>query len=181
MDLYHYFEKGRTPFLSLSDLPDEIAMKIHNNLEVDNNIFSKRNSDGKYMFYRSIIEKRLYSIFVEKGGKPQRQTPYYMTLENCESCKLWFNNSDMIIIPIEEFDKNVISFTYGDSFPTFDPTHGESQEYRQNVYTYDEIWDIIKKYGMPQDMTFTDDIPYWKPRYVEAQIWNDEVINKYRK
>jgi len=181
MYLYHYFEKGRTPFLTLSDLSDEEAIKIHNSLEEEGNIFAKRNSDGKYMYYRRIIEKWLYSTFVQKGGKPERQTPYYMILGECDRCKSWFKNGDFIKIPLDEFDKDTLSFTYGDSFPTFDPSHGQKQEYRRNVYTYDEIWDIIKKYGMPQDVVkWTDDTPYWVPAYVEVQVWSDKTINRYK-
>jgi len=49
MFLYHYFEKEREPFLNLSDLTDEEAYKIHNDLQEGNNAFARRNSDGRYM------------------------------------------------------------------------------------------------------------------------------------
>jgi len=55
------------------------------------------------------------------------------------------------------------------------------------MYIYDEIWGIIEKYGFPQEMQlpdshpWPDDFPWWKPTYVEVQIWSDEPINKYRK
>jgi hypothetical protein len=65
---------------------------------------------------------------------------------------------------------NTVSFTYGDSFPTFDPSHGDTSQYRQNVYTYDEIKAIIEKYGWPQDVPCHEEVPYWQPRYVEAQL-----------
>lgn len=178
MYLYHYFERERGPFRSLSDLPDEEAQKIQDRLKSDNNIFSKRDSDGKYMFYRRMIENRVRSMFIEKGGKPTRLTPHYMILGECHRCKSWYKSGDYIHIPIEEFDMNTVSFTYGDSFPTFDPTHGDKSEYRQNVYTYDEIIEIIKKYGLPQDLPWNDATPYWQPGYVEAQVWSDDTIKK---
>jgi hypothetical protein len=180
MYLSHYFEKGQEPFLSLSDLSDDEAIKIHKTLETENNIFNKRNKDGQYMFYRRIVENKLYSAFIAKGGKPQRKTPFYMVLGECYFCKSWFMNNEIINIPLEEFDKNTISFTYGDSFPTFDPTTGETQEYRQNIYTYNEIWNIINKFGMPQDKPYTENVPYYYVYYVEAQIWSDEIIKKYK-
>jgi hypothetical protein len=179
MFLYHYYEKGKTPFLSLSDLSDEEALKIHKALESEGNIFYKRNRDGQYMFYRRIVENKLRSAFIEKGGKPLRQNPFYMVLGECDFCKSWFSNSEIIKIPLAEFDADIVSFTYGDSFPTFDPTTGETQEYRQNIYTYNEIWNIIERYGMPQDKPQTGNVPYFYVHYVEAQIWSDEVINKY--
>ena len=176
MYLCHYYEKGRKPFLSLSDLSDEEAVKLHKTLESDNNIYSKRNNDGQYMFYRRIVENKLYTAFAAKGGKPRRKTPFYMILGECEFCKSWFLNSEIIKIPLEKFDKDTISFTYGDSFPTFDPTTGETQEYRQNIFTYDEIWKVINKYGMPQEKSCPEDVPYYYVHYVEAQIWSDEVM-----
>ncbi len=42
---------------------------------------------------------------------------------------------------------------------------------------YDEILEIIKKYGMPQD--WNDDGKYGPERYIEAHIWSDKVIQKY--
>ena len=32
MFLYHYFEKEKGPFITLSDLPDDEAVKIHKSL-----------------------------------------------------------------------------------------------------------------------------------------------------
>ena len=53
----------------------------------------------------------------------------------------------------------------------------DGKEYRKKVYMYDEILEIIKKYGMPQD--WNDDGKYGPERYIEAHIWSDKVIQKY--
>ena len=42
---------------------------------------------------------------------------------------------------------------------------------------YDEILEIIKKYGMPQE--WNDDGKYGPERYIEAHVWSDKVIQKY--
>jgi hypothetical protein len=181
MFLYHYFENERKPFLSLSDLSDEEAIKIHKSLEKDNNIFSKRNSDGKYMELRRFVENQLYSKFIEKGGNPKRKTPYYMVLGESNFYKKLNNNgyNGVIKIPLEIFDKNTISFTYGDSFITFiSPTYGGTEWYLNNVYTFDEIQEIIKKNGTP---VWTEDTPFYQPSYIEAQIWEEENIKEYNK
>lgn len=180
MFLYHYFEREREPFLSLSNSTDEEAQKTQDALKADNNIYVRRDSDGTYMFYRRLIENRVRSMFVEKGGKPTRQTPHYMIIGKCDFCKTWYKCADYIKVPIKEFDMNTVSFTYGDTFPTFDPTHGDKSEYRQNIYTYDEIKKIIEKYGWPQELPWNEDTPYWQPLYVEAQVWSDVTIKKYR-
>ena len=42
--------------------------------------------------------------------------------------------------------------------PTFSDSVYDGKEYRKKVYMYDEILEIIKKYGMPQD--WNDDGKY---------------------
>jgi len=55
----------------------------------------------------------------------------------------------------------------------------DGKEYRRKLYTYDEILKIIEKYGLPQH--WNDDGAHGLERYIEAHIWSDEPINKYRK
>lgn len=81
------------------------------------------------------------------------------------------------IIPIEEFDLKSISFTYGDSHPTFSERVQDGKEYRKKLYTYEEILKIIDKYGLPQ--VWNPDGRYGPERYVEAHIWTDDVIKRY--
>jgi len=180
MFLYHYFEKERGPFLSLSSLPDEEAVEIHENLESNNNIFARRNFDRKYIQNRRMVEDWLHEEFMRKGGKPKERKPQYMTLGECHHCKSWFDCADFIKIPLNEFDINTISFTYGDSFPTFfAPQFGDKSEYRLNIYMNNEIWDIIEKHGFPQD-AWTEKTPHYAPSYVEVQVWNYTPLEKYK-
>jgi hypothetical protein len=176
--LYHYYERQNGPFLSLSDLPDDEAQRIQDALKEDGNIYSRRDSDGRYMFYRRMIESRIRSIFVQKGGRPVRLTPHYFIIGECDYCRTWYKEPRFVRIPLEEVDLDTVSFTYGDSFPTFDPTHGDTSEYRQNAYTYNEITEIVRKYGWPRSTSRDEDVPYWVPRYVEAQLWSDVPLNK---
>lgn len=62
--------------------------------------------------------------------------------------------------------------------PTFSPAITDGKEYRKQLYTYDEILKIIDKYGLPQD--WNDDGRYGPERYIEAHVWSDETIDKYR-
>ncbi|MBR6664582.1 MAG: hypothetical protein IKL22_02565 [Lachnospiraceae bacterium] len=52
------------------------------------------------------------------------------------------------------------------------------KEYRRKLYTYKEILEIIKKYDLPQK--WNDDGKFGPERYVEAHIWSDKTIGKYR-
>ncbi|MCL1859252.1 MAG: hypothetical protein FWF92_08465 [Oscillospiraceae bacterium] len=170
--------------MNLSDLTDDEAIQVQIDLAAQSEVYAKRYStkryaNVKYIFDRRIVEKRAYSMFIRKGGKPQRQVPYYGILsENeLEEGYEWYLDCGVIKIPIDEFDKGTLSFTYGDSFPTFKPWMEEEPKY--NLYTYDEIIDILKKQGMPPIRT--ENMSFWTDHtYIETQIWSDETIDKYR-
>ena len=135
----------------------------------------------QYMDRRHYIENILKTEFKKKGGVVIRKAPHYMVVEHSPWLNTWFDNAEYVKIPIEEFDVKTISFTYGDAFPVFsDSQHKmDDAEFRRVVYTYDEIISIIEKYGLPQNWNY--DGTHGPSRYVEAHIWSDETINKYRK
>ncbi len=102
-----------------------------------------------------------------------------MTVEHSPWLSTWYENSDFIKIPIEEFDIDSLSFIYGDSMPTFSEKINAGKEYRKSLYTYNEVLKIIEKYGLPQD--WNDDGKLGPERYIEVHIWSDETISKYIK
>lgn len=177
--LYHYFEKERSPFLTLSDLPEGEAEQVHLDLQEGGNVFALRNQAGDYMFHRRIVEERMTKTFLKKGGKPQRNAPYYLVLSDREldECAGWFKEPDYIKIPLDAIDKSVLSFTYGDSFPVFAPIFPEQPDYE--LYLYDEIMEIVKERGLPPART--PDMSWLEKTYIEAQLWSDEPIAKYKK
>jgi len=54
----------------------------------------------------------------------------------------------------------------------------DDKEYRRKLYTHNEIVKVIKKYGLPQD--YNADGAYGPERYVEAHVWSDETVDRYR-
>jgi hypothetical protein len=46
---------------------------------------------------------------------------HYMVVEACDLLKSWYRDSCYVKIPIDDFDLNTISYTYGDMQPTFSP------------------------------------------------------------
>ena len=181
--LYHYYVKLVGSFVSLSDIPIDEAKKIY--VETTKQIrpgSMNDNRDIAYIERRRRNEAKLKSLFTQKGGVVNRHAPHYMVVEHSPWLATWHENSDFIKIHINEFDTNVISFTYGDMFPVFNtmnPHKMSDKEWHNTVYTYDEILKIIKKYGLPQD--WNDDGKHGPSRYIEAHIWDDETINKYRR
>lgn len=183
MNLYHYFDKGNIPFLTLSDLSDEEARKTQDKLKANNNVYQRRDYDGKYFYCRKTVENNVRSAFIEKGGKPFRKAPVYFILgeshtKNHTIYNEWFRHVDFIEIPINEFDIDTVSFTYGDSFIENHPDHRDQSKYLERVCTYKEILEIIEKLGWPQD-SVQEDSPFWVPRYIEAQVWSDDILRKY--
>jgi hypothetical protein len=174
--LYHYYERERGPFKNLSDLPIKDAQVILDNLKKDNTTLAAQRYDG-YLERRRELENSVRNIFISKGGKPIRIAPHYMTLGECNWIKTWYNDGTHIKIPITEFDLETVSFTYGDMFPNFSDRVNDNNEYRRNAYMYSEMLDIVNKYGYPKGISKTGQpFPF---RYIEAQIWSDDVINKY--
>lgn len=174
MKLYRYFMPGKDIFAGVSDLG------LTSSYDVDR--FRKllpRNYDSRYIQRRAKTEKILYELFKAKGGVPKKKYPYYLTLGCCDEWffgkKHFFGN---LVFELEEFDPEVVSFTYGDSIPTFMEEFNDGKEYRKNVYTLKEIKNLIQKYGYPQQWnTFAEHGP---ENYIEVQIWDDQPIIRYR-
>lgn len=180
MYLYHYFDSTIGPFVNLSDIPMEEANAVINRIKQTKPNVQCAKRHNEYMEDRHYYEEILRKEFSKKGGIIKRKSPHYMVVEHSPWLSTWFENCSFIKIPIEEFDTDTISFTYGDSHPVFSPRSNmmDGKEYRKKLYTYDEILILIDKYGLPQD--WNDDGKYGPERYIEAHIWSDETINKYR-
>lgn len=178
MFLYHYFDKSIGPFVSLSDLPIHEAKLVLDTIKQTKPNSQSSQRHDQYVEYRRNCENIIRTEFIKKGGLANRSSPHYMVVEHSPWLSTWFENSTFIKVPIEEFDLRTVSFTYGDSMPTFSPKINDGKEYRHTLYTYNEILRIIEKYGLPQN--WNNDGQYGPERYIEAHIWSDETINNYR-
>jgi len=180
MFLYHYYDKTIGAFVNLSELSMDEANIILNKIKAEKPTVQSAQRDSEYMFRRRMYEDIIRKEFLKKGGLVNRNVPHYMLVEHSPWLNTWFENSAFIKIPIDEFNLKTISFTYGDSHPTFSPYPRDDdwKEYRRKLYTYDEILEVIKKYGLPQD--WNNDGKLGPERYIEAHIWSDETIDRYR-
>ncbi|MCJ8013198.1 hypothetical protein MUG84_15810 [Paenibacillus sp. KQZ6P-2] len=84
-------------------------------------------------------------------------------------------NPSWIAINIDEFEESAISFTYGDLFPTM--RYQDNKPYRRQVYTKQEIIKVIEEFEMPQEWNRNGD--KGPERYIEVQVWDDAVIQRY--
>jgi len=179
MQLYHYFERARGPFLTIMDLPYEAAVSAFAEINQTNPNLVPQDVDW-FLERRRELEAIVREMFAAKGGKPRRKAPHYMTVERADCMKSWYLDPAHIQIGIEEFDPATVSFTYGDMFPVFNPRLDDGREYRRNVYTYDEIIGLIAKYGYPQQTEPPNAPTHCRLKYVEAHIWSDKVVGAYR-
>lgn len=180
MFLYHYFDRSIGPFVNLCDLPLDEAKAVLQTIRREKPGVQSAKRRETYMEDRLFYEEILRTAFLKKGGVIRRKSPHYMVVEHSPWLSTWFENCAYIKIPIEAFDLRTVSFTYGDSHPTFSPRPraDDWKEYRRQLYTYEEIGKVIEKYGLPQD--WNDDGRFGPERYVEAHIWCDEVIEEYK-
>ena len=177
MILYHYFEQESGPFRSISDLPDEEAEKVLNRIRTEKpDIFLAKRPDD-YVRKRRHFEELLRDEFVKMGGKPERKTPHYLVVEEVPFFEKWYEHTGHISIDTSELDTRLLSFTYGDSHPTFSGRTKDGREYRNRLYSYDEILGIIDKYGLPQ--IWNPDFKYGPECYVEVQMWTDRGLEKW--
>ncbi|NEU60475.1 hypothetical protein [Paenibacillus sp. ALJ109b] len=175
LNAYHYFEKRVGPFRNLSSLSEQDAEAVAQHIRQEGrNFASQRSAD--YMMIRRELERKAYEQFISKGGKPTNRYPHYMTLGACTWLESWYTEPDWVTISWEDLPDDSVSFTYGDLFPTM--RYMDDKPYCKQVYTKDEILDIIQSYGWPQEWNQQGDLG--PERYIEVQVWNESIIRPYR-
>jgi hypothetical protein len=166
--------------MNLSELSFDNAKDILEDLKNTNPAFFDLKEVGTDWFLnrRKYLEEKIRDLFIKKGGAPKSKVPHYMSLGESDYLKEWFINPSFVKIPIEEFNVDTLSFCYGDVFPTFSDSFDDGKEYRKQVYTFDEIKEIIKKYGYPQEWNKNGE--NGPERYIEVHVWCNEVISDFK-
>lgn len=177
MVLYHYYDQEVGPFVNLSDISIDKAKNVLSKIKEQKPHVQCANRHAEYMEKRHYYEGLMRNLFIKKGGVAERKAPHYMVVEHSPWLSTWYDNSSCIKIAIDKFDVKKISFTYGDSHVTFSPRVNDKKEYRKKLYMYDEIIKLIDKYGLPQ--VLNNDGRFGPERYIEVQIWSDDIISKY--
>ncbi len=167
---YFYLNREKNIFSNISQLPFD-SMEAYLEYIKANNL-SSRTYDVTYLQRRFRTEQQMYDLFCQKGGKPRIRHPYYFTLGRCHE---WFYGVKhcfgSLAFSLSEFDPSAVSFTYGDSVPTFMPEFADGKEYRSQVYTWEELPELIARMGMPNEWnTYEKSGP---ENYIEVQVWTD--------
>lgn len=164
--IVHYYEADQGPFRSLSDLSLEEAETILRRIRAEGSVFASRRN-AEYLGIRMTLEEHIRQLFIAHGGRPKTLHPHYFILGNCEWVKSWYRDGRAVQIPLSSIDPQVISFTYGDSFPAM--RYQDGKPYRGQVYILAELPGLLARYGLPQ--VWNSDGAYGPERYIEAQVW----------
>lgn len=171
---YFYLNHEKDIFSNLTQLECDSADEYLAYIREHN--LAVKSYNEHYLRRRFNTEKALYNQFVRKGGKPRIKHPYYFTLGKCDE---WFYGRKgafgCVELLLDEFEPSVVSFTYGDSVPTFMPDFQDGKEYRSQVYTLPEIQKLVEKYGMPNVWNTFEQ--FGPENYIEVQIWSDEFVS----
>lgn len=175
--LYHYFEKERGPFKNLTQNGYKKAQEIQENITLGFN----NNRPHNYIDLRFSAERRLKEGFVAKGGRPNRNDPFYFTLGPSSWMQSCYHNPDFVKISLDKIKSEHISFTYPDgmvSFQFYDEP--KLKMYRKDcngeVFLLKEITQVIEKYGLPSEDKWSNYEEQKYDRYIEAQVWDEEMI-----
>jgi hypothetical protein len=169
--LCHYYDRASGPFRSLSRLPLQEAEQLMATIRLDPRRFAGRRPPD-YLARRHQLEQQIRDLFVVKGGQPRRASPHYLTLGPCPWLRTWYPDGMELCIPITACRSDMLSFTYGDSFPAMRVRDG--RPYRGKVYTLAELPAIIAAFGLPQE--WNGDGQGGPERYIEAQLWDDPPL-----
>ncbi len=172
--LCHYYEAARGPFLNLSDLPLEEAERLLSRIREAGDVFASQRA-ADYLLIRRGLEQRVRALFIARGGQPQRACPHYMILGTCPWVKSWYREGRELVVPLANFDPNIVSFTSGDTFPAM--RYPDGKPYRGRVFLLGELAELVREYGLPQVQN-----PNGRrgpDRYIEAQVWADGPLASY--
>lgn len=180
--LTHYYLPGRSPFLSISYLQGEELDKVIEELKemVKCGQFRRGFADW-YIEERKNTEEFLRAEFSRKGGKPELMFPHYFVLGSSDSMQHnMAPGTKEIRIDLNEIPKEYLSFTYPDSVASriMCKRNGERKPFHGQVFTLEEIIDVVSKYGFPKDtVEEVDGIKF--PVFIEAQLWSSEPIRDF--
>ncbi|MCB0058724.1 MAG: hypothetical protein KDE45_16925 [Caldilineaceae bacterium] len=186
--LTHYYMGDREPFQSLSALPDAEAIRIMAALSDDTPFGARFKQPHQYLAARRDSEAWVRAEFIAKGGRPQAGYPISCVLGSSG----WLEQAAperaihaAIRIPLALFTADDVSFTYPDSmisrwFGRDKPAEYYRPALHGRVFTLPEILALVAEKGMPEEH-WDSNLPVTLAPYIEAQVWNHEVLAAFRR
>ena len=169
--LVNYRHSKCEPLKSITQLPKNEAFALAQKIYEDSHCRAHRRFGPDFVWYyphRLKTEKWLYDRFIEIGGKPQTEHPFYFALDHCENYYVNFDNGLITKINLNDIDKNDVSFTFGDSVAQMESPN------KPEPFLKDKLFEYISAF----DNNVIDFLESIKSQYVciEAQLWTDKYF-----
>ena len=171
----HNYDPKR-PFLSsLCDLPTIGAERVLQSIRES----GKRTIKADYLSRRLDTETWLIGEKQRLLGPTQRARPVYFFLGDFADGKD-LSRPSSIVMPLRLIPDEVLTFTYPDSMASYGIATREShrfdrQPYHGQVYTKDQIEDVVRAHGLPRrEGNMDSSRPY--DRFIEVQIWDERPV-----
>lgn len=152
------------PFRSVTSHDKSQWPKIVSELHENNSWGLTRFKDERYLQSRCEVELRMYNTFIEMGGKPKNQNPFYFFLGRNSNFESNQKNIGYKVY-LKNLSSDIDTFTYGDSLLGFDEYNRSlsGEKYKNNlcsqIYTLSNLKNLLSE------------IPQVDPLHIEAQLW----------
>ena len=169
----HYYLPEFGPFKSLSRIPGGRESAVFKDLLTrhQRDAGYRRRFGQEYIARRLETERALRALFVERGGKPQSDHPFYLTLGPSPWFKGLNDTHREVLIPLSKLPVDATSLTYPDSFMT---VSRPDRPYYNQVFFLNEITQIVDQFGLPKNDNLIPYDKYWETDfelYIEIQLW----------
>ena len=192
--LTHYYEAERGPFKNICDLSDDELDSLIS-VEKDADTAFNRFSLGRDFFkIRRAADDLLIEKYSEKFGFAPDTRPFYAVLGEFDQTLSMYRDGRGVRIDLSRLSREQVTFMYPDHFALvwskglfspppalFPPPYFFSYEpFHDLLLTYDELPEAVRIYCIDARIARAKQLNMWVSSYIEAHIWDPDMLNKVR-
>lgn len=176
LQLMHYCHPDCEPLQNIMRLPREEAFRLAQEMadrHPDASAFFRFSDFVNYYPRRLEADGILCAAFRSRGGRPVQTHPLSFALQGSDFLDGWFDRGQVLHLPLASVPEDQISFTLGDSLGMLERDGGfiflTLQDLRERIANHPEGAEGFLRDAKAQY------------RYIEAQLWDDEVCRHARR
>jgi hypothetical protein len=171
----HNYDPARGAFRNLCNLSPSEAERILDEIRAS----GLKRLRPNYLERRLETEQWLYAERTRKLGVPVLRHPIYFFLGDFADGEDAARPAS-VILPLSTFAPAMVTFTYPDSMATLPLATREElaahrKPYHGQVFTLEEIKDVVAAFGMPPKRSMTDSKGTFDT-FIEVQVWDDTPL-----
>ena len=181
----HYFEFDKGPFRNICDLSDTQLDSVISSEKHAKTAFNRFALGRDFFKIRRAADDLLIEKYSEKFGFSPKTRPFFAVLGNFDRTTTMYRDGRSLKIEIGSLAPEHLTFMYPDHFhlvwskrlftPDFPYFH---QPFHDLLYTYSELPQAISDYRWDSLIDGAKQRDMWTCSYVEAHIWDPDVIRK---